>query len=147
MHVRARMRYSNKIAIKWMLSKGFDQIWLKRHVRRHDFHYTKNGNYVALDLWNLFGGICWYEGKTVYIQIKTNGWADDDAINGWLADKAVNTIVLVINVKKKPKKQGHGWIVANRFYWKMIKNVRRKDIGSKSFTVKSKVVSAKLKAS
>ena len=128
MHVRERMRYSNKLAVAWMLANGFDQIWLKRHVRRHDFHYTQKGNYVALDLWNLFDGICWYRGRTVYIQIKTNGWADEKAIMAWLETKASNTIVLVINVKKKPKKQGRGWVVKNRFYWKMIKHIYRKDI-------------------
>jgi len=127
MHVRARMRYSNKMAIKWMLKKGFDQIWLKRHVRRHDFHYTQNGNYVALDLWNLFDGICWYQGHTVYIQIKTNGWADEKAIMDWLQDKAANTIVLVINVRRKPKSKGTGWMIANRFYWKKVKRIYRKD--------------------
>ena len=128
MHVRERMRYSNKLAVAWMLANDFDQIWLKRHVRRHDFHYTQKGNYVALDLWNLFDGICWYRGRTVYIQIKTNGWADEKAIMAWLEAKASNTIVLVINVKKKPKKQGRGWVVKNRFYWKMIKRIYRKDI-------------------
>ena len=121
------MRYSNKMAIKWMLKKGFDQIWLKRHVRRHDFHYTQNGNYVALDLWNLFDGICWYQGHTVYIQIKTNGWADEKAIMDWLQDKAANTIVLVINVRRKPKSKGTGWMIANRFYWKKVKRIYRKD--------------------
>tara|TARA_Y100001949_G_C15840510_1_gene266082 strand:+ start:305 stop:643 length:339 start_codon:yes stop_codon:yes gene_type:complete len=110
-----------------MLKKGFDQIWLKRHVRRHDFHYTQNGNYVALDLWNLFDGICWYQGRTVYIQIKTNGWADEKAIKEWLLNKAANTIVLVINVRRKPKSKGTGWMVANRFYWKMTKHIYRKD--------------------
>ena len=128
MHVRERMRYSNKLAVAWMLANDFDQICLKRHVRRHDFHYTQKGNYVALDLWNLFDGICWYRGRTVYIQIKTNGWADEKAIMAWLETKASNTIVLVINVKKKPKKQGKGWVVKNRFYWKMIKRIYRKDI-------------------
>ena len=126
MHVRERMRYSNKIAVKWMLSKGFDQIWLKRHVRRHDFHYTQGGNYIALDLWNLFDGICWYEGKTVYIQIKTNGWANDTHIRAWLQDKVASTLVLVINVKKTPKTTG--WFVANRFYEKKPKTIRRTTI-------------------
>ena len=55
-------------------------------------------------------------------------WIDDKAINDWLADKASNTMVLVINVKRKPKKKGRGWMVANRFYWKLKKIIRRKDI-------------------
>ena len=67
-------------------------------------------------------------GHTVYIQIKTNGWADEKAIMAWLAGKAPNTIVLVINVKKKSKKQGKGWVIKNRFYWKMVKRIYRKDI-------------------
>ena len=112
MNTRQRMRFSNRKAVLWLLKSGYDEIWLKPHVRRTDLVYTTGEWYRALDLWNLFDGICFdIDGNIVLIQIKTNAWASAKSINDWLKDKK-NLIVLVINVKGKGKK----WDILVRKY-------------------------------
>ena len=99
MNPRQRMRFSNRKAVNYLLSKGCDDIWLKPHGRRHDLIYTQGEWYRALDLWNLFDGICFDKsGNTVFIQIKTNAWATEKPIKDFIYDKK-NLIVLSINVK------------------------------------------------
>ena len=58
MNTRQRMRFSNRKAVLWLLESGYDEIWLKPHIRRSDLVYTVGEWYRALDLWNLFDGIC-----------------------------------------------------------------------------------------
>ena len=58
LHTRQRMRSSNRKAVLWLLKNGYDDIWLKPHGRRHDLVYNTGEWYRALDLWNLFDGIC-----------------------------------------------------------------------------------------
>ena len=55
---RDRMRESNLRVRKWMLAHRFDQIFFKMHIRHQDTIYTQQGSYKALDLWNLFDGMC-----------------------------------------------------------------------------------------
>ena len=106
------MRFSNRKAVLWLLKNGYDEIWLKPHIRRTDLVYTAGEWYRALDLWNLFDGICFNdEGDLILIQIKTNAWAAAKPISDWLKDKN-NLIVLVINVKGKGKK----WDIMVRKY-------------------------------
>jgi hypothetical protein len=106
------MRFSNRKAVLWLLKNGYDEIWLKPHIRRTDLVYTAGEWYRALDLWNLFDGICFNDGgDLILIQIKTNAWASAKPISDWLKDKN-NLIVLVINVKGKGKK----WDVMVRKY-------------------------------
>jgi hypothetical protein len=106
------MRFSNRKAVLWLLKNGYDEIWLKPHIRRTDLVYTAGEWYRALDLWNLFDGICFNdEGDLILIQIKTNSWAAAKPISDWLKDKN-NLIVLVINVKGKGKK----WDIMVRKY-------------------------------
>ena len=69
MNNRERMRISNKLAVKWCLEHGIDDIWLKPHGKRTDTHYCKRGNYRALDLFGLFDGIAWFDRKIVFLQI------------------------------------------------------------------------------
>jgi len=110
MNPRQRMRFSNRKAVLWLLKNGYDDIWLKPHTRRHDLVYTTGEWYRALDLWNLFDGICFDEGgNTVYIQIKTNAWPPKDPILEFKKGKQ-NIIVLCINVFKKNNK----WDVKTR---------------------------------
>ena len=106
MNPRERMRVSNRKAVLWLLEKGYDDIWLKPHGRRHDLIYTSGEWYRALDLWNLFDGICFDKGgNVVLIQIKTNAWASEKNIKDFLRDKN-NVIVLVLNVSRREKKWG-----------------------------------------
>ena len=135
------MRYSNKLAVKWLLSHDFDEIWLKRHTKRHDIHYTQKGNYVGLDLWKLFDGICittihnlassasldhigeYEKGSMVFLQLKTNAWPSDNELIQWLKDKH-GCYVMAINVRKIKKK----WVVFNRYYYRTRDGVARMSI-------------------
>ena len=103
MNPRQRMRWSNRKAVNYLLEHGYDEIWLKAHGRRQDLTYCQGAWYRALDLWNLFDGVCIDEGGTItFLQIKTNAWASKEPILKWL--KKVNGIkVLVINVKYKER--------------------------------------------
>jgi len=106
------MRSSNRKAVLWLLKNGYDDIWLKAHGRRLDLIYTTGEWYRALDLWNLFDGICFDDvGRIILIQIKTNSWAKADPIKEFLKSKK-NLIVLVINVKGSGKK----WEVLTKEY-------------------------------
>jgi len=101
MNPRERMRSSNRKAVMWLLKEGYDDIWLKPHTRRHDLVYTRGEWYRALDLWNLFDGICFDEGgNIILIQIKTNAWPPKKPILDFLVDKK-NIKVLAINVFRK----------------------------------------------
>lgn len=112
MNPRERMRASNRRAVNHLLSKGYDDVWLKAHGRRQDLIYTLGEWYRALDLWNLFDGICFdKEGNIILIQIKTNSWAQEQPIKDFLKDKQ-NLIALSINVKGSGKK----WEVLTRQY-------------------------------
>ena len=123
MNTRQRMRFSNRKAVLWLLENGYDEIWLKPHIRRTDLVYTAGEWYRALDLWNLFDGICFNDGgDLILIQIKTNAWAAAKPISDWLKDKN-NLIVLVINVKGKGKK----WdIMVRKYESKQKRTVHRK---------------------
>ena len=49
------MRASNAKAVKWLLSKGYDWIWLKPHTIRKDKNYRTNGLHTyQIDLWGIF---------------------------------------------------------------------------------------------
>ena len=112
MNPRERMRFSNRKAVNWLLANGYDDIWLKPHGRRHDLVYTTGEWYRALDLWNLFDGICFNKvGKIVLMQIKTNAWAKEQPIKDFLINKK-NLIALSINVNKRKSK----WCVHIREY-------------------------------
>ena len=112
MNTRERMRSSNRKAVLWLLEKSYDDIWLKPHGRRHDLVYTRGEWYRALDLWNLFDGVCFDEhGNVIFIQIKTNAWANAKNIEDFLINKK-NIIVLVLNVNRRKSK----WHVDVREY-------------------------------
>lgn len=94
------MRCSNRYAVDQLLSQGYDHIWLKKHMRKPDRHYSQQGHYYGIDVWNMFDGICIKDGKVVFIAIKTNNWDSSNKINDWLSDK-VGVNVISINVKTK----------------------------------------------
>ena len=102
MNPRQRMRSSNRKAVMWLLKNGYDDIWLKPHGRRQDLVYNRGEWYRALDLWNLFDGICFDEGgNTVFIQIKTNAWAAKTPITDFIKDKKnMNVLSINVNLKK-----------------------------------------------
>ncbi len=99
MNSRQRMRASNRKAVMWLLKNNYDEIWLKPHVRRADLVYTRGEWYRALDLWNLFDGICFdSDNNLVFIQIKTNSWAKEPPLKTF-AETHKNIKILSINVK------------------------------------------------
>jgi len=132
MNTRERMRTSNRRAVRYLLENNYDQIWLKKHFdpRKkygHDLVYfqnhgsTKYGEresdganyYVALDLFNLFDGICFdSSGTMTFLQIKTNAWPPEKPITDFISNKNGFT-VLALNVKHVKKR----WVVLTR-HWK-----------------------------
>lgn len=96
------MRSSNRKVVLYLLDKGYTEIWLKAHGRRHDLVYkdnSKNSWYRALDLWNLFDGICldpW--NNIVFLQLKTNAWAKEEPLASW-TKKVKNSKVMSFNIK------------------------------------------------
>ena len=44
MNPRERMRSSNRKVVLYLLDKGYTEIWLKAHGRRHDLVYKDNIN-------------------------------------------------------------------------------------------------------
>jgi len=98
---RQRMRASNKLARLELLSSGYDEIWFKPHSKRNDLVFTQRGKYLATDLWNLFDGICWFNDRIVFFQVKTNAWANMKPIKDFVKRHPIN--VLVINVTNKLK--------------------------------------------
>jgi len=112
MNPRARMRFSNRKAVLWLLKNNYDEIWLKPHTRRHDLVYTRGEWYRALDLWNLFDGICFDDNDNiVLLQIKTNAWAKEKPLKDFVKQHK-NIIVLSINVKSEKNR----WNVYFREY-------------------------------
>ena len=111
MNNRERMRASNAKAVKWLLSKGYDWIWLKPHTIRKDKNYRTNGLHTyQIDLWGIFDGLCIKEGTLYGIQIKTNALASDKEMKAFMQDKDFGAIV--INVKLTRKK----YVCDARFY-------------------------------
>lgn len=95
------MYVSNRLARLELLNSGYDQIWFKAHSKRNDLVFTQGGNYLATDLWNLFDGICWFNDKVVFFQVKTNAWASMGPIKKFM--KRHKLSVLIINVTNKLK--------------------------------------------
>lgn len=103
------MYKSNSLARLFLINNGYDQIWLKAHTRMQDTIVCQHYNYKAIDLWNLFDGICFKEGHLYFLQIKTNAWPDMNAIQDFKKQffPFSDTIrVLIINVKKVKRKTG-----------------------------------------
>jgi len=97
---RQRMRESNIRVRKWLLLNKFDQIFFKMHIRNQDTVYTQKGNYKALDLWNLFDGICFdKDDNIVFFQVKTNAWAKQEPMVQFC--KKYKVSAMSFNVKKK----------------------------------------------
>ena len=111
MHNRQRMRISNGHAIQHLLQQEYSHIWLKAHTKFKDRIVCKDSKYYALDLWNLYDGLCFdTEGFLWAIQVKTNAWAKAKPIIDFQKDHKINCIVL--NVKKI----GSRWKVFERLY-------------------------------
>ena len=108
------MRVSNRKAVLLLLKNGYDDIWLKPHGRRHDLVYNTGEWYRALDLWNLFDGICFGGNIPFFIQIKTNSWAAAKPIKSFLVNH--NISVIIFNVTNKPKKCKGKYKVFSREY-------------------------------
>lgn len=105
------MRISNGHATKFLLKNGYNQIWLKAHTKFKDRVQCQDSRYYALDLWNLFDGLCFdSKGYLWAIQIKTNAWAKASDIVDFQKSYKIKSIVL--NVKKS----GSRWKVLERKY-------------------------------
>lgn len=109
-----RMRYTNRLAVNWLLKNGYDHVWLKSHTRRKDWTYTQNTKYASLDIWNLFDGCCIYSGDVIFLQVKTNAWPKEDDIIQFIENKRIK--VLAINAKKTKSK----YIIHTRSYPKPV---------------------------
>lgn len=108
------MYESNRRARNFLLENGCDQIWLKPHLRRKDRVFSQKGMYLATDLWNLFDGIAFKDGRLFLLQIKTNAWAPEQPIQDFLNKHLAfsdSVKALIINVRKK---KGH-WVVETRY--------------------------------
>jgi hypothetical protein len=106
MNSRERMRASNLLVRKWLLEKGYDEIWFKAHTNRSDLVFTQKGNYLATDLWNLFDGICFGDGVVFFLQMKTNKWASSKDILNFV--RSHNVEVLSFNISNQLKEsKGH----------------------------------------
>lgn len=125
LNTRQRMRYSNKKAREWMLKNGMDDIWFKAHGKRHDLVYSRTGNYRCLDLWNLFDGICIFDGRPVFFQVKTNAWANSIRLIQWVKTHMMGVYVLSINVKGSER---HGWKVMGRIYERSYEGVLERGV-------------------
>ena len=111
MHNRQRMRISNGHAIQYLLEQKYNHIWLKAHGKFKDRIVCQDTKYYALDLWNLYDGLCFDpKGFLWAIQIKTNAWAKAKPIIDFQKDHKIKCIVL--NVKKI----GSRWKVFERLY-------------------------------
>ena len=110
------MRTSNKMVREWLLRENYNEIWFKPHGNRSDYVFTKSGNYLATDLWNLFDGMCFSDlGNLYFLQMKTNGWAKEDPIKKF-CDSHRNIKVLVFNVTNKLKECKGKYKVFTRVY-------------------------------
>jgi len=94
---RERMRISNKKAYDHLLRIGYTQVWLKAHTRFHDTVHCVGRTYKALDLFNLWDGICLDENSHWFVQIKTNAWPKEEPMVDWLSKH--NAKGMAINVK------------------------------------------------
>lgn len=66
------MRLSNAYATKWLLSQGYNDVWLKPHYKFNNKVYTDVGHYDAQDIFNLHDGICKGDREYIFLQISTN---------------------------------------------------------------------------
>ena len=111
---RQRMRASNLLVRKWLLENNYDDIWFKAHTNHSDLVFTQKGNYLATDLWNLFDGICFGDGKVFFLQMKTNSWADGKKIIEFI--KKHDMQVLSFNVSNQLKESKKHYKVFVRHY-------------------------------
>jgi hypothetical protein len=109
------MRESNRKVVLYLLEKGYTEIWLKAHTRRHDLIYGNKDNwYRCIDLWNLFDGICIDPCKNIiFLQMKTNSWAKEQPLLDW-TNKIKNSKVMSFNIKYSTTLKS--WSVLERTY-------------------------------
>ena len=106
------MRESNRRVREWLLKNKCDQIFFKAHTIRTDLIYTQKENYRAIDLWNLFDGICFSElNEIVFFQVKTNAWAKEEPIKEFCRKYRLDA--MSFNVRKS---NDGGWCVLWRCY-------------------------------
>ena len=111
MHNRQRMRISNSHAVQHLLQQKYNHIWLKAHTKFKDRVVCQDHKYYALDLWNLYDGLCFdSKGFLWAIQVKTNAWAKAKPIIDF--QKVYKIKCIVLNVKKV----GSRWKVFERLY-------------------------------
>ena len=109
------MYATNKRVRIWLLNNEYDEIWFKPHSARNDLVFTKKGNYLATDLWNLFDGLCYYNGVLIYLQMKTNAWAKEKPLKDFVKSHS-GIIILSFNVTNKLAEcRGHYKVCVRRF--------------------------------
>jgi len=72
---RNKMLRSNQRAITFLLRQGFRFIWLNPHTRYGSITYFLDGTKLnSKDIAGLFDGFAVKDGRTFYLQIKTNAF-------------------------------------------------------------------------
>ena len=102
MHNRDRMRYSNRLVRKYLLQKGYDDIWFKPHGKRNDLVFTQRGNYLSQDIWNLFDGICRLGSMIIFLQMSTTLWHTKKQFEDFVKrTNGVGVLVFLVTNKRK----------------------------------------------
>ena len=74
-NTRAKMRRSNKRAKDYLLSVGYDFVYLQQHTRWDTFTYFQNSTIRSKDIAGVFDGFAINDGDVFFLQVKTNSWA------------------------------------------------------------------------
>ena len=94
---------SNKLAVRYLLSKGFDPVILITHCRHKDMMYTAfRGIVKETDLFNLWDGVAVRKSFIYWIQIKSDAWPSEKKIHAWIKGKK-DVKAMAINVRKDGK--------------------------------------------
>jgi len=102
-NLRAKMRRSHRKAIRWLLNNSFDMVYIIQHTRHDSTTYFKNEKVKSKDIAGLFDGIALKNGKTFFVQIKSNAFPSKKRYEKFAEKYKVN-IILVNVPDRKPIK-------------------------------------------
>jgi len=95
------MRASNSRAVSTILKLGYRDIILRTHCKHKDYVTTVERKYACTDYWNLFDGMGFApKGELVFIQIKTNAWANKKEIDNFCNQHKAKAISINVTNKK-----------------------------------------------
>ena len=100
---REKMRRSNRKIFEYLLCEGFKDIFLKQHTKWCTQQIINGVKIKSQDIFSLFDGICLKDGKTYYIQAKTNKREPSKKYEEFAKARKLNKQILLINVRdRKP---------------------------------------------